>query len=94
MKIAFEGNGEHFSNKVLPNNWEMLYIAIATDSGYTSHTFSYSIPRIILEKTKCVTFYEYWGNETDWGNLVYSPHTFTISKGRWDNDNQMMIAYI
>ncbi|XGU46904.1 hypothetical protein ACEXAJ_11315 [Fusobacterium necrophorum subsp. funduliforme] len=72
----------------------MLYIAIATDGGYTKHTFTYSIPRVILEKTKCVTFYEYWGNETDWGNLEYSPQTLTLSKGRWDNDNQMMIAYI
>lgn len=94
FKILYEGNGSYFSNKTLPQGWKILYVVIAGDGGYSQYTFSYSIPRFLLEKTKCFTFWEQWSNETDWGNLKYDSQTFTISKGQWDNDNQMMIAYI
>ena len=94
FKILYEGNGSYFSSKTLPQDWKMLYVVIAGDGGYSQYTFSYSIPRFLLEKTKCFTFWEQWSNETDWGNLEYDSQTFTISKGQWDNDNQMMIAYI
>lgn len=94
FKILYEGNGSYFSSKTLPQDWKILYVVIAGDGGYSQYTFSYSIPRFLLEKTKCFTFWEQWSNETDWGNLKYDSQTFTISKGQWDNDNQMMIAYI
>lgn len=93
-KILFEGNSEHFTSKMLSKNWKMLYVVIAGDGGYSQYTFSYNIPRILLEKTKCFTFWEQWSNDTDWGNLKYDPQTFVVSKGTWDTDNQIIIAYI
>ena len=94
FKVLYEGNGSYFSSETLPQDWKILYVVIAGDGGYSQYTFSYSIPRFLLEKTKCFSFWEQWSNETDWGNLKYDSQTFTISKGQWDNDNQMMIAYI
>ena len=94
FKILYEGDSSYFSSKALPDDWKMLYVVIAGDGGYSQYTFSYNIPRILLEKTKCFTFWEQWSNDTDWGNLKYDPQTFVVSKGTWDTDNRIIIAYI
>lgn len=93
--IAFNGSSKAFQRFTLPSTWRYLFIVLSSDScKFSDAAFSFVTSRKVLETTGYISFIEHEGDRPyDYGVIAYNSSNFTISRGKWDSDNRLVIGY-
>lgn len=96
VSLLYTGKSKNFTPKILPENWEILFVTHSGDNDFSNYAFTSTIPRVSLEKSKLLTIYEMWGgDDTDWFNLTYNRYSRELTiKNKQSSDNDVIISIL